>query len=85
MNNCKKIWYNLPKSIKDTLIWFDLPNQLNKLLEELKVEKPNCYLELYPNGHKPFIWYNLPTEVLKLCKIQICTIEQDGGGSSNDE
>jgi len=69
---CNKIWYNLPKSIKNTLNLYNLPNELTKLLEELKIEKPTCYDSIYPNGYKKFIWYNLSRELKKLCELDDC-------------
>lgn len=74
--NCRFIWNNLPQQIKDKLgvnvIWRNIPKALDDLLNELKAEKPNCYNDLYPTGHKQFLWFNLPAKMTNLCELNAC-------------
>ena len=70
--SCKKIWWNLPKSINLNFKWFNLPAQLDNYLNNLMIEKPNCYNSVYPNGHSKFLWWNLPKQIEKLCEIEAC-------------
>lgn len=73
MLDCKFIWYNLPKQVselfEEVIYWYNLPNKLNSLIEDQKIDKPNCYLEIYPYGHKRFIWWNLTSQMNKLCQL----------------
>ena len=75
--SCKKIWWNLPKSINLNFKWFNLPAQLDNYLNNLMIEKPNCYNSIYPNGHSKFLWWNLPKQVEKLCILEQCELEQE--------
>ena len=54
-------------------IWFNLPNKINKIYEELSDIK-TC------TGIEPakFIWYNLPNKLKALCELVEC--EETGGG-----
>jgi len=79
--DCKFLWFDLPKQIKDKIFpfnnvlseevkdikWFDLPNRLDKLCSELEVINPSCKVE----NHK-FLWFDLPNRLNYLCSLLNC-------------
>lgn len=74
--NCKFIWNSLPYQLRQKLginvVWRNIPKALDDFLNELKVEKPDCYNDLYPAGHKQFLWFNLPAQLTNLCELNAC-------------
>ena len=85
--SCKFISFNLPNKIKEVIApykeqlseeannvtWFNLPNKINKIYEELSDIK-TC------TGIEPakLIWYELRNKLKALCELVEC--EETGGG-----
>ena len=75
--NCKFIFWNLPKQIKDkldiTLSYncFNIPAEINTALRTLEQTKPNCYALSFEPGYE-VKWFTILTDLEKVCDVKTC-------------
>lgn len=71
--NCKFIWNNLPKQIKEKLDitlkfnWNRIPTEINEVLRQLETENNSVYLQYFKPKYKTN-WFFLLRDLNKLCQ-----------------
>ena len=71
--NCKFIWNNLPKQIKDKLDitlkfnWNRTPTEINEVLRQFEAENNSVYLQYFKPKYKTN-WFFLIRDLNKLCQ-----------------